>query len=340
MKALLIENPGQVGFGTVTVPEPRPDEILLRVGVVGFCGSDLNTFRGLNPLVSYPRIPGHEIAAVVESVGAQVPADLFQVGAGVTVLPYTACGECPACRRGRVNTCRSNQTLGVQRDGSLTRWIAVPWEKVVPTGRLSPHEAALVEPLSVGFHAVDRAAVAREDRVVVIGCGAVGLGAVAGAARRQATVIAVDVDDRKLELARRAGAQHLVNSRHTPLHPRLQELTAGDGPDVVIEAVGLPETFVAAVSEVSFAGRVVYIGYSKAPVSYDTAQFVKKELDIRGSRNATRGDFEAVIEMLGSAAFPVDDAVTRVVPFAEAGDALHAWDADPSSVTRIHVKLD
>ena len=339
MEALIIENPGQVGFGAAAMPELRPDEILLRVDVVGFCGSDLSTFRGLNPLVSYPRIPGHEIAAVVEAQGAEVPADVFPTGMGVTVLPYTACGVCPACRRGRVNTCRSNETLGVQRDGSLTRWIAVPWGKVVPTGSLSPHQAALVEPLSVGFHAVGRAAVAPEDRVVVIGCGAVGLGAVAGAARRKATVIAVDVDDRKLELARRAGADHLVNSRQTALHARLEELTGGDGPDVVIEAVGLPETFVAAVSEVSFAGRVVYIGYSKAPVSYDTAQFVKKELDIRGSRNATRDDFEAVIEMLGNADFPVDEAVTRIVPFAEAGDALRAWDADPGSVTRIHVKL-
>src|SRR5690606_5064011 len=156
---------------------------------------------------------------------------------------------------------------------------------------------------SVGRHAVVRARVEPADRVAVVGCGAVGLGAVAAAAATGAQVYAVDVDPRKLELARAAGAAHLVDSGTTPLHATLQALTDGRGPDVVIEAVGLPATFLAAVQEVAFTGRVAYIGYAGAPVSYDTSLFVKKELDILGSRNATAADFSAVIDLLRDGTF-------------------------------------
>jgi threonine dehydrogenase-like Zn-dependent dehydrogenase len=255
-------------------------------------------------------------------------------------VPYTACGACAACRRGRVNTCRDNRTLGVQRDGAMTELVAVPWEKLLPADGLSPRELALVEPLAVGAHAVARGRVAPGDVVAVLGAGAVGLGAVAGAARAGATVVAVDVDDRKLGVVRRAGAAHAVNARTTPLHDALHDLTGGDGPDVVIEAVGHPETFLAAVAEVAVAGRVVYVGYAKTPVAFDTTQFVRKELDILGARNATADDFRAVIDVLRAGRFPVADAVSRVVPIEAAADALRAWDADPGAVTRIHVDLD
>lgn len=339
MRAIVIEAPGRAGLGTLAEPTLADGQVLVRVRTVGFCGSDLNTFRGLNPLVSYPRVPGHEIAGVVEAVGTGVPHAIRE-GTHVTVVPYTACGECSACRRGRVNTCRYNQTLGVQRDGALTERIALPWQTLIPGEGLDRRELALVEPLAVGFHAVACGRVGEGDVVAVIGTGAVGLGAVAGAVRAGGTVIAVDIDDAKLTMARRAGATHVINTRSTSLHDGLQELTANDGPDVVIEAVGLPETFVASVAEVAVAGRVVYIGYAKAPVSFDTTQFVRKELDILGARNATADDFRAVLALLRGKAFPVADAVTCAVKMDEAADALRGWDANPALVTRIHVDLD
>jgi threonine dehydrogenase-like Zn-dependent dehydrogenase len=339
MQALWIDEPGRTRLGRAPRPEPGPGEVLLRVRRVGYCGSDLSTYRGGNPLVSYPRVPGHEIAATVERVGAEVPGDALPVGTDVTVVPYTACGRCSACRRGRFNTCRDNRTMGVQRDGALTELVTVPWEKVLPADGLSLRDLALVEPLSVGAHAVARARVAPGDVVAVLGTGAVGLGAVAGAARVGATVVAVDVDDRKLETARRAGAAHAVDARTGTLHERLAELTSGEGPDVLIEAAGRPETFVAAIREAAFAGRVVYVGYVKPPVTYETAQFVKKELDVLGSRNATPEDFRAVAALLRDGRFPAAEAVTRVVPLEAAGEALREWDADPGAVTRIHVEL-
>ena len=175
--------------------------------------------------------------------------------------------------------------------------------------------------------------------MLVFGCGMIGLGAIAGAALlRGARVIAVDVDDAKLALAKKAGAAEAINSKTENLHERLLALTSGDGPGVVIEAVGLPATFRAAVDEVSFAGRVVYIGYAKEQVAYETKYFVMKELDIMGSRNATAQNFTDVVSVLESKRYPVAETITRVVPFAEAGAALAGWADDPSRGTKMHVE--
>ena len=338
MKALVITAPGQFELREVARPEPGPGEVRVRVRYLGCCGSDLNTFRGLNPLVTYPRILGHELVGVVDAVGADVPAE-WAAGAEVMVVPYTACGDCSSCRKGRANACRFNQTLGVQRDGGLTEAIVVPASKLLTSRRLSLREMVLVEPLSVGWHAARRGRAAAGETVVVFGCGMVGLGAIAGAAAAGARVIAVDVDDGKLGKGRAAGAAVAINTKAEDLHERLQALTDGRGPDLLIEGVGLPETFRACVDEACFAGRVVYVGYAKAPVEYTTKTFVMKELDIMGSRNATADDFRGVIAHLEAGRFPVDAVVTHVVPFAQAAAELAAWAQDPTTVTKIVVDL-
>jgi threonine dehydrogenase-like Zn-dependent dehydrogenase len=167
----------------------------------------------------------------------------------------------------------------------------------------------------------------------------VGLGAIAGASFRGATTIAIDLDEEKLGTAKMAGAQHGIHSQREDVHERLMELTEGRGPDVVIEAIGLPDTFRAAVEEVSFTGRVVYIGYAKEPVSYETRLFVQKELDILGSRNALPEDFREVIRLLEAGSFPVERAVSAVVPIGEAPAALARWSAQPASYTKIMVSI-
>jgi threonine dehydrogenase-like Zn-dependent dehydrogenase len=309
---------------------------LLQVRKIGLCGSDLNSFRGRNPLITYPRILGHEIAATI----AQANPDYseWQPGTAVSVSPYTNCGHCASCRRGRPNACQLNQTLGVQRDGALAEFIAVPAGRLY-RANLSLKELCLVEPLTVGFHAAARGRVAPGDTVAIIGCGGVGLGAVAGAAFRGATVIGIDVEDGKLTTARKAGATHTINTASGDLHTQLSDLTSGHGPDVIIEAIGLPQTFRTAVDEVAFTGRVVYIGYAKQEVSYETRLFVQKELDIMGSRNAQPEDFRDVIRMLEEHRFPVDDAITHVVPMEKAPEILAAWDQDPAHFGKIMIDV-
>jgi 2-desacetyl-2-hydroxyethyl bacteriochlorophyllide A dehydrogenase len=335
MKAIVLEEPGRAAVRQIVEPSTGNDEVLLQVRMIGLCGSDLNTFRGRNPLVSYPRVPGHEIAATVVDANGHTE---WPAGTNVTLSPYAACGRCASCLRGRPNACRENQTLGVQRDGALTQFIASPAGKLFRAD-LSLKELCLVEPLTVGFHAVGRGRVTTEDTVAVIGCGGVGLGAIAGAAFRGARVIGIDVDDGKLEIARKAGAKHTINSRTHDMHAQLQEMTGGHGPDVVIEAIGLPSTYRAAVEEVAYAGRVVYIGWAKDAVSYETRPFVHKELDIMGSRNALPEDFREVIRMLEAKRFPVEAAVTHIVPFEQTPAILDAWSREPERFSKIMVDV-
>jgi 2-desacetyl-2-hydroxyethyl bacteriochlorophyllide A dehydrogenase len=335
MKAIVLEGPGNAAEKEVVEPHSGDGEVLLQVRMVGLCGSDLNSYRGRNPLVSYPRIPGHEIAATVVDPGLSRE---WLPGTHVTLSPYFGCGRCAACERGRPNACRDNQTMGVQRHGALTELIAVPASKLFHAN-LSLKELCLVEPLTVGFHAAGRGRVAAEDTVAVFGCGGVGLGAIAGAAFRGARVIGIDVDDAKLEIARKAGAAQGINSKTSNAHQELQEITSGRGPDVVIEAIGLPATYRAAVEEVAYTGRVVYIGWAKEQVTYETRPFVHKELDIMGSRNATPDDFREVIRMLEAKRFPVDAAVTHIVPFEETPDILDAWSREPERFSKIMVQV-
>ena len=338
MKAIQISALRQMAVVNIPEEEMKPDEVLLRLNFVGFCGSDLSTFLGKNPMVNMPVIPGHEVGAVIEKVGANVPEGL-KPGMVVTVNPYTNCGKCASCRNSRVNACQHNETLGVQRNGAMRELIALPWEKVIPAGLLTPRTCALIEPMSVGFHAVSRAQVTDIDVVLVIGCGMVGMGAVVRSAQRGATVVAADIDDSKLELARRMGASYNINTKTEDVHARLLEMTSGFGPDVVIEAVGSSQTYQMAVDEVAFTGRVICIGYAKTEVSFQTKYFVQKELDIRGSRNAQPSDFRAVIHYLERGTCPVDQLISRVVRPEEAAEAMQQWADNPGKTFRILVEF-
>lgn len=338
MKAIRIPAPGKMEVIQLPEPQPQEGEVKLKLHYVGFCGSDLNTFRGGNAMAKPEVIPGHEIGATIEALGPGCP-DTFQIGQAVTVNPYTNCGYCSSCRNGKPHACKNNQTLGVQRDGTMREYICLPWQKIIPIGEISVRDAALIEPMSVGFHAVSRGQVSDIDTVLVFGCGMVGLGAIIRCAQRGATVIAADLSAEKLELAREAGATYTINSREENLLEKVAEYTGGMGADVVIEAVGSPVTYVSAIDAVCFTGRVVFIGYAKSDVSFQTKYFVQKELDIRGSRNATPDDFRAVIRCMQQKQLPVDKFISGIVTPEEALGAMENWAADPAQVFRILVKF-
>jgi threonine dehydrogenase-like Zn-dependent dehydrogenase len=339
MKAIQITHQQELNIVELEKPQaPSLGEVLLKLCYVGFCGSDINTFMGRNTMALNPVIPGHEVGAVIEAVGAGVPENL-KPGMVVTCNPYTNCGKCASCRNNRVNACEHNETLGVQRNGAMQEFIVLPWQKVIPAGTLDTKTSALVEPMSVGFHAVSRAQVTDIDVVMVIGCGMVGMGAIVRAALRGATVIAADIDDEKLALAKTMGATYTVNTKTEDAHQRLQEITNGFGPDVVIEAVGSVPTYQMAINEVAFTGRVACIGYAKSEVSLQTKYFVQKELDIRGSRNAQPSDFRAVIHYLENNDCPIDTLITKVIRPEQALDTMRWWSENPGKVFRILVEF-
>lgn len=338
MKALEITNPGDMKVVVREKPHPGKEDIILKMKYVGFCGSDLSTYLGKNPLVAYPRIPGHEISAVVEALGEDVPAS-FHSGQNATVVPYTSCGQCTSCRQKRFNACRYNQTLGVQRDGGMAEYLSVPWKKVLTDDELTTVQFALVEPMTVGFHAIDNGQVTDLDTVMVFGCGMIGSGAIVRAKLRGATVIAVDIDDSKLQTARKMGADHSVNPMTQNLHEELEKITGGNGPSVVIEAAGNPVSYRSAIEEVAFAGRVVCIGYAANEIAFPTKLWVQKEMEIMGSRNANPTDFESVIKFLKNTGLKDELFISKIVSVDEAPAEMQNWSENPGSIMKILVQF-
>ena len=338
MKALVIDAVGHSGFTQVDPMALGPGDVRLDVRHVGLCGSDLNTFNGLNPLVELPRIPGHEIGGVVVETGSEVNPDIA-VGALALVIPYTTCGRCKSCQSGRVNACQFNRTLGVQQDGGLRDQITVAQDRLIVNDTLPATHLALVEPLSVGFHAVRRGRVIHTDTVLVLGGGMIGVGVILGAMARGARVIVSEVSQTKQAALRALGVETVINPVTQDLASEIANLTDDHGPDVVIEAVGLPETFRTAVDLAAFSGRVVYVGYAKSDVSYNTSLFNLKELDIMGSRNAVREDFEAVITYLEAHAGVADPLISKTFSWGDADQALDYWQQNRDTVFKILIDL-
>lgn len=343
MKAIQITVPGEIQLTDIPQPVLQPDEVIVKILYAGFCGSDLNTWSGKNVLAKMPVIPGHEVGGIIEAVGADVPTNCLASGneksllsgTPCTINPYSACGNCSSCRNGRSNACRFNQTLGVQRDGAMREYMVVPYEKVIVDKDISPKDFCLVEPMSVGFHAVDRGKVTERDVVMVLGCGMIGIGAIICASQRGAQVVAVDIDNNKLAVAKQFGATFTINSLTEDVHARLQELTSDSGPDVVIEAVGSPATYLLAVNEVAFTGRMVCIGYSKESIPFETKYFVQKELDIRGSRNATMKDFYAVMDYLKQCLHPLDLLVSGIYQPEQVEEIFRFWTTEQARIFRL-----
>lgn len=335
MKALMIEAPGSAAVVDRPEPSAGRGEALVRVARAGLCGTDLSTFLGKNPLVTYPRVIGHEIAGIVVSAGQGAT---IREGTPVAISPYKNCGTCVACLRGRPNACRNNQTLGVQREGALTELVAVPIERLYTSASLDMDRLALVEPFSIGMHAVRRGRIAANDTVLVIGCGGVGAGAVAAASSRGARVLAVDLDNGKLQLAKAFGASDACDSANPRIAQWLADQTNGEGPDVVIEAVGSATTYRFAIDVVASCGRVVCLGWVKGDVAIEARHVVAKEMDILGARNAT-DEFADVIALFESRAIDPLQVVTHRVTLDAAPAVLTEWARQPAAVGKVLVSV-
>lgn len=261
----------------------RAGEALLRVCYAGICGSDIQTFRGTQPFASYPRVPGHEFSAEIVELGGA--SEDFAVGDVVTGVPYFQDGTCYSCRRGLINACVHNETMGVHRDGAFTELITMPLDRLHTADGVDPRDLALVEPFSIGYHAVLRADVAEGDRVLVLGAGAIGLLTMLSALTRGAEVWIADA--------------------------------------VVCEATGLPVSFLNAVEASAVGARIVLIGNGTREVTFNQSTLIKKELTVLGSRNSA-GVFDTLIDLLARKVVDVSPLRTRIVPLTGAAEALES----------------
>jgi L-gulonate 5-dehydrogenase len=325
---------GTIEVGEVPAAEPHADEALLRVEAVGVCGTDLHIYDGSYP-TSLPLVQGHEISGIVEHLPATYDGPL-SVGDRVAVEPVTSCGTCVACRRGRRNTCRAMNAVGVHRPGGFQERVAVPTQNIHDAAGLPPEVAALCETMSVSLRAITRPAVTAEDSVLVLGAGPVGLAAVIAARDVGADVMVVDLHPARLDVARELGAAHGVQGLGD-LESRVADWTSGDGAAVVIEASGAAVVAEKAFDVVATAGRISMVGVSEQRMSLPVKTIQAKELDVYGSR--------ATLDFAGAVALAArrQDAVRRLVshrfPLEQAGAALELAHDRPQDVVKTLIEV-
>lgn len=319
MQVVRVPQPGDVEVVDLPRPAPAPGEALVKVRYAGICGSDLQTFTGNQPFATYPRVPGHEWSGeIVELNGS---SDVLGVGQLVTGNPYFNCCKCYSCRRGLVNCCESNETMGVHRDGAFQEYIVMPVERLYPADGLDPRHAAMVEPFSIGWHAMNRARVTETDKVLVLGAGAIGMLTMVSALARGAEAHIADIVPERLEIAEQLGAKSAANLGEVSIADLVQSATGGNGFDVVGEATGLPVSFLNAIEASAFGGRIALIGNGKREVSFNQSLLIKKELDVLGSRNSLDA-FPPLIELLQQGRVDISPVLTSVVPASGTIDAM------------------
>ena len=337
MKAIVISNPNEIEIREIPMPEVKEGEALLKVKYVGICGADVASYTGNQPFTTYPRIPGHEFSAEIVEIPENDKG--LKVGDIVTCNPYFNCGECYSCKRGYVNCCTDNQTMGVQRDGAFCEYIAMPVERIFKGNGLSAEELALIEPFSISQHAVSRAEIKESDSVLVIGAGPIGLFALIAAKQKCKKIVVADVLDNRLELAKEYGADAVVNTKKQSLEEFTNEFTDGNGFDVCIEACGAPETFLGCIDSAAFAANIILIGNGKRETSFIHSILLKKELNVHGSRNALSADFINNIDLVASGNADVMKMVSGIYEMKDAVDAFEALKNNNGTLAKLLIKI-
>ncbi|MEO6282466.1 MAG: zinc-binding alcohol dehydrogenase family protein [Dyadobacter sp.] len=328
MEILVCTTPGTLSYETAAKPVLEKDHTIIKIKRIGICGTDLHAFEGTQPFFNYPRILGHELSGeIVETDGA--PG--FSVGEAVTFIPYFNCGTCIACRSEKPNCCTTLKVSGVHIDGGMVEYLSVPSYSLVHGDGLTYDELALVEPLAIGAHGIRRADIRKNEMVLVVGAGPIGLGTMEFARIAGGRVIALDINDSRLAFAReKIGVEFAVNALTDNVAEKLAEITDGDMPTVIVDATGNLRAINTAFSYLAHGGRYVLVGLQKGEISVSHPDFHKREATLMSSRNATRADFEHVIQSMKNSLIDPKTYITHRVTFPEVKDQFQSW-LDPAN---------
>jgi 2-desacetyl-2-hydroxyethyl bacteriochlorophyllide A dehydrogenase len=327
MDVLVCAAPGELKVERRPAPKPGPDEVLLRVRRVGICGTDMHIYRGTQPYLSYPRVMGHELSG--EVVSAPDGSGLEE-GDRAYVMPYLSCGTCAACAKGKSNCCMNIRVLGVHMDGGLCEFLAVPAGFVRKVEGVGLDEAAMVEFLAIGAHAVRRARIEPGQSVLVVGAGPIGIAATLFAKLAGARVTVLDARADRLDFCRQhLGADRIVTlSDGTPA--ALSDLTGGVFFDVVFDATGSAAAMQQGFAYVGHGGTYVLISVVAADITFSDPEFHKREMSLLASRNATLEDFDHVLAAMRAGRVPTKELNTHSALLKDLPEALPGW-MEPSA---------
>jgi 2-desacetyl-2-hydroxyethyl bacteriochlorophyllide A dehydrogenase len=336
MKTLICTTPHQFDYTATAAPVAGVGETLLKIKRIGICGTDLHAYEGTQPFFNYPRILGHELAAEIVTTDAAG----FSVGEAVTFIPYFYCGQCIACRMGKPNCCSAIKVCGVHIDGGMREYLTVPSYSLLHGEGLSFDELALVEPLAIGAHGVGRVAVSTGEFVLVIGAGPIGLGTMEFAKIAGGKVIAMDINDARLNFCtQRLKVDFTINPATDDAVEKLRIITNGDMPTVVIDATGSLKAINNAFQYIGHGGRYVLIGLQKGDISFNHPEFHKRETTLMSSRNATREDFEHVITSMKNGLVNPSTYITHRVNFDAMKDNFTSWLNPATGVIKAMVEM-
>ncbi|HRP56683.1 zinc-binding alcohol dehydrogenase family protein [Agriterribacter sp.] len=328
MKALICSRPGTFEYNDVPAPVLQPGHAILKIKRIGICGTDLHAYRGTQPYFNYPRILGHELAA--DLLDADGPIG-FVPGETLTFIPYFSCGTCIACRNGKPNCCATIQVCGVHVDGGMADYLSVPEATLVKSEGLGYDELALVEPLAIGAHGIRRAGIMKDEFVLVVGAGPIGLGTMEFARIAGANVIAMDFNETRLAFCKNSmNIPYTINPSEEDAIKRLEEITNGDMPTVVIDATGNRKAINSGLQYLAHGGRYVLIGLQREEFCLSHPEFHKRETTLMSSRNATRQDFEHVIHTIKAGLISPLRYITHRAQFDAVKDIFEEW-LDPSA---------
>ncbi len=322
MRAVICTEPGRLERVERAWPEPAPGLVAVDVKVVGICGTDFHIYKGVHPFLEYPRVMGHELSGVVVEGGR---SDKLTPGTPVVINPYFSCGTCVACHKGKPNCCAKLKVLGVHIDGGMCERIMVPEENLYPANGLSLRDAAMIEFLSIGAHAVRRSALVPGDRVLVVGAGPIGVGTALFGRLAGGEVTVMDVSRTRLEtVADSFGFRETIAAGETALAD-IDRLTDGDRFDVVLDATGNAKAMETSFDFAASGGTLVLVGVLKADITFNDPEFHRKELTLRATRNATKEDFETVMAAVAAGHIPMDALNTHSDQLDALPEAMPAW---------------
>lgn len=337
MKAIEITKPFEMKMIDKDMPVAKNGEALLKVLYCGICGADVASFTGNQPFTTYPRIPGHEFSAQI----VETPDNDKNLKKGdiITCNPYFNCGECYSCKRGIVNACTDNQTMGVQRDGSFQEYITMPVERIIGGKGLTAMQLALIEPFSISNHALSRAEIKQDDNLLILGAGPIGLFSLLKAKAMGARVAIADMLSSRLALAKEYGADLTIHVKKQDLHSECTAFTNGNGFDVCVEACGDSETFLDCIDEAAHGANIILIGNGKRETTFVHSVILKKELNIFGSRNAFTKDFEELIDLVKSEKVNPLKMISGIYDAENAKDAFDSLVNNDGSLAKLLIKF-
>lgn len=330
MKTIILTEPGQLVQveRTDSSDWPLANEAVVRVHRIGICGTDIHAFEGVQPFFSYPRVLGHELAVEILQVGPNKTG--LSVGDRCAVEPYLNCGTCVACRRSKTNCCANIKVLGVHVDGGMRESFLVPIDKLHSSEKLTLDELAMVEPLSIGFHAVNRANIEKNEFVLVVGAGPIGLSVIQFVQLLGAKIIVEDINEERLLFARENFKIHATIKANGNSLDELNQITDNELPVTVFDATGNPHSMNRSFDLVAAGGEIILVGLCQGDVTFNDPNAHKLEIALYCSRNATGEDFRQVMTLLESGKININPWITNRVSFDEVTQNFASW-LDPQS---------